>query len=383
LKSSPPRSYTSVAIAIVIAGLVIGAGIFASSYLVAQKTAAVTTVSSSVHTVISVSTYTAYSSPSQPPTIGGATAANITVGGSPSSAAIDSSTNLIYVTNGQNLNVISGGTGKVVGNITLGASLLGLLAVDAQTDTLYLNNGSCPPCSASVIALNGTTGKEVASVDLGVYVDGLTVNPDTGIVYAISADNGMLYAINGTTNALVANVTLPGPAFHLAVDPNTNTVYVAACTSSTISLACTVDLYAINGSTLSLTDMGPADADASGTMAVNPVTNILYIVSGNTLVSVNTTTRAPTFTLLSAFPMSCNGLALDQLDNYIFVSCDPRTQQLPSLFILNGQDNQVLNSFTVSGSPAGVVFDGGAGSAFLVDQNGYVLQLLSTYAPLP
>jgi DNA-binding beta-propeller fold protein YncE len=118
-------------------------------------------------------------------------------------------------------------------------------------------------------------------------------------------------------------------------------------------------------------------------MAVNSITNILYIVSGNTLVSVNTTTGTQTLTLLSAFPMSsCGGLALDQLDNYVFVSCAPATQ-LPSLLILNGKDNQVLNSFAVSGSPAGMVFDDEVGSAFLVDQNGYVLQLLSTYTPLP
>jgi len=328
-----------------------------------------------------ISTYTRYSAAPQPPTIGSATAANITVGGSPGSAAIDSSTNLIYVTNSQGLIVINALTDKVVNSFTLPAGAGGVV-VNARTGLLYSNNGSCPPCSASVIALNGTTGKEVASVDLGIFVDGIAVNPNTNMVYAISADNGMLYAINGTTNALVANVTLPGPVFHLAVDPNTNTIYVAACTSSTISLACTVDLYAIKGSTLSLTDMGPVDVDASGTMAVNSVTNILYIVSGNTLVSVNTTTGAQTFTLLSAFPISCGGLALDQLDNYVFVSCAPNTQ-LPSLFILNGNDNQVLNSFTVSGSPGGMVFDGEIGSAFLVDQNGYVLQLLSTYIPLP
>jgi DNA-binding beta-propeller fold protein YncE len=146
-----------------------------------------------------------------------------------------------------------------------------------------------------VIVLNGTTGKEVAGVDLGVFVDGIAVNPNTNMVYVISADNGTLYAINGTTNALVANVTLPGSAFHLAPNPSTNTVYVAACTSSTISLAFTVDLYAINGSTLSLTDMGPVDADAASIMAVNAVINILYVASGNTLISINTTTEAQTF----------------------------------------------------------------------------------------
>jgi hypothetical protein len=80
--------------------------------------------------------------------------------------------------------------------------------------------------------------------------------------------------------------------------------------------------------------------------------------------------------------MSCGGLAFDQLDNYVFISCAPNTELL-SVFILNGQDNHVLNSFTVSGSLEGMVFDGEIGSAFLVDQNGYMLQLLSTYTPLP
>jgi len=328
-----------------------------------------------------ISTYTRYSAAPQPPTIGSATAANITVGGSPGSAAIDSSTNLIYVVDSQNITVINAFTDKVVNNFTLPAGAGGV-AVNSKTGLLYLNNGTCPPCSASVIALNGTTGKQVASLDFGVYVDGIAVNPNTNTVYAISADNDMLYAINGTTNELIANVTLPGPVFHIAVDPNTNAVYVAACTSSTISLACTVDLYAINDSTLSLTDLGPVDVDASGSMAVNSVTNTLYITSGNTLISMNTTTGAQTSTLLSAFPISCDGLAFDQLDNYVFVSCAPNTQ-LPSIFVLNGNDNQVLNSFTVSGSPGGMVFDGEIGSAFLVDQNGYVLQLLSTNTPLP
>lgn len=256
-----------------------------------------------------------------------------------------------------------------------------MVSVNPLTDTVYVNDVSCSPCSESVIAINGTTGRQAGAVDLGgVFANGIAVDPDTDTVYAISADSGMLYAIDGASNSLVDKLALPGPAFGVAVDPNTDIVYVVACTSPLVSVVCETNLYAINGSNLSMTDMGPVDGPEA--VIMDTATNTLYETSGSTLISINGATGASTVTLLSAFPMSCYGLTVDPLYNYVYVSCY-YSHQVPSLFILDGSNDQVLNSFTGAGSPSAMVFSAGTDSAYIIYQNGYVLNLVSTYIPLP
>lgn len=206
------------------------------------------------------------------------------------------------------------------------------------------------------------------------------VDPNTDTVYVISADNGMLYAINGASNSLVNKLALPGPAFGVVVDSNTDIVYVVACNSPLVSVVCETNLYAVNGSNLSMTDMGPVDGPEG--MTVNTVTNTLYETSGSALISINGATGASTVTLLNAFPMFCYSLAVDPLYNYVYVSCY-YSHQVPSIFILDGSNDQVLNSFTGAGSPSAMVFDASSDSAYIVNQNGYVLNLVTTYIPLP
>jgi DNA-binding beta-propeller fold protein YncE len=394
----PVRNFTRLAVAIVVAALVISAVALSYSSLQPTVTRTVAPINTTYTNVISTvtSTYTTIqtvtitktvgtvtetattASQFGAPDIGTITIANLTVGSGLQNLAINPSTNGVYVPgNGGSLYVINATSGKVSSTADSVGSLY--LAVDPQTNRIYLNNDDCPPCAQSVVVVDGSTSHVVGSINLGTYVDGLDVNPTTDMVYASSADTESLYIINGATNSLVQNVSLGGYAMGVAVNDKTNIVYVPVCTDS---FACTPAFVAAidgkTGSIISKTSIGLPFA-----IAVNPDTNTIYVTtSQNDLLSINGTAGSVTDTRLSAYAMECRSLAVNSLTDEVYVSCGARSG-LPSFFIIDGRNGNILNSFVDNDQPAGVAFDPNGGSLYLVHSGGFVLVLQSATYEVP
>jgi hypothetical protein len=70
--------------------------------------------------------------------------------------------------------------------------------------------------------------------------------------------------------------------------------------------------------------------------------------------------------------------------NEIYLSCSARPD-IPSFIVIDGENNAIINSFTQAGSPMGVAIGYGFPRAaiYIVNQNGYVLAVLSTSSALP
>jgi DNA-binding beta-propeller fold protein YncE len=389
MEAQPSRSYTSLSAAIIIAAAVIASAILGSSYLGNRMTVTeISTITSTFDTTVTadstltltgtatgnVTSVGGYESPS----ISAITLANTTVGGSPWDIAVDPSTNEVYVGGASGGMVVINATSGHTSSVPIPGGFL-YLAVDPETDTIYANNDSCGPCSESVVAVNGSSNHVIGGVNLGAYIDGLAVNTDTNTVYASSADTDTLYVINGATNSLTKSIRLNGSAMGVAVDSKTNMVYVPVCTTN---FACSpAFVYVINGRTNSIVSSIPIGLPFA--IAVNQVTNMIYVTtSQNLLVSINGTTGSVSNTRLSAYALECRGLAVNSSTDEVYVACG-NGQGLPSFFIVDGTNDNILNSFADNGSPMGVAFDPSNQMIYLANSNGYVLTLRSITILLP
>lgn len=341
-----------------------------SSTTILKTITATETVGTATETVTSV---TGYGSPY----IGNITVADLRTGSDLTNVAVDPSTQEVYVPDfgGDMLviNATSDGVSATPDNFSAT-----YVAVDPRTDMVYTNNDGCPPCAESVVVVDGATNRAIGGIDLGAYVDGLDVNPNTDVVYASSADTDSLYVINGATDSLVKNISLGGEAMGVAVNDETNMVYVPVCTTS---FDCTpAFLDAINGTTYSVVSQTPIGLPFA--VAVNPVTDTIYVTTlQNLLVSIDGSTGSVTETRLSAYAMECRGLAVNTVSNEVYVSCQAN---LNEFLIVDGANDNILNSFVDNETPSGVAFDPSNSMIYLVQSSdGYVSVLRSVTYLVP
>jgi len=84
--------------------------------------------------------------------------------------------------------------------------------------------------------------KVVSSITVGYTMFGITVNPETNVIYVANGDSFTVYAINATSNAVIANIPLgysevfPYVPFGMAIDPRANRLYVANLGSNLLTV---------------------------------------------------------------------------------------------------------------------------------------------------
>jgi len=238
--------------------------------------------------------------------INGATNATTTiaVGTGPDSVAIDSATDMIYVTNFQsgNVTVINGANHTVAATVSTGSgSGPEAIAVNSVTNMIYTANGG----NNTVSAINGAT-YVTATINLPSTPFSIAVNPVTNMIYAPNLNTNSITAINGATNAITANISVGALAFGVAVNPVTNTIYAMNCGSgctNTPDLPTTITV--INGATNATETLTPSAVQIRSA-AVNPVTNTVYVPDGSSGRMIEITEQqvqdAPLFTLIDALP---------------------------------------------------------------------------------
>lgn len=140
--------------------------------------------------------------------------------------------------------------------------IVGLTSSGGCTTTKYLGNSN-GYCMNSVLGIDGGT------------IDGVAVNPTTGIIYVANYKGNVVNVISESTGKEVANITAPSPA-GVAVDPSSNTVYVASNGTSTNSL------FVISGSTNSIVLTVPMGADTGpANVLFDSATSTVYVSNAN------------------------------------------------------------------------------------------------------
>jgi DNA-binding beta-propeller fold protein YncE len=298
--------------------------------------------------------------------------ASVNVGAYPYVAAVNSVTNKIYVANqcGTDLTcnsvgtvtVIDGTTNNIVATVTTGYYPYAL-AVNATTNMIYVANdcGNDSTCSSpgTVTVINANDNYSTSTINVGLDPESIAVDPATNFIYVANAScftypscpsAGTVTVYDANLHVTVATLNVGVAPFFIAVNSVTNRIYVSndCGTDTTCSSLGTVTV--INGITLGTTPVNvgfyPQD------IAVNSATNQIYVANncGNTcndpgsVTVINGNTNDITATVNVAFhPVY---LDIDTVANKIYVAntCgnDPHCKSPGTVTVIDGAHNSTL-----------------------------------------
>src|SRR5579864_1816302 len=211
----------------------------------------------------------------------------VAVGTEPQGIALNLVTNKIYVTNwgSSNMTAIDGASNST-STVTTGTNP-GAVAVNPVTNKVYVT-------SYSAITILDATSNSITTIATGAQ--GVVINPVTNRIY-VTSNNATIAFIDGATNAITPDIASGSV---VAVDTVTNMIY-GGYTSTAVGI--------INGATNAGRYVA-VSVPISGGMAVNPVTNKLYVVNSSsnciTVVDGATNTTATASTDIAPVAVAVN-----------------------------------------------------------------------------
>ncbi len=251
--------------------------------------------------------------------------------------AVNPTTNAVYASDGLHLFVINGATDKVTRTLHVASFEL---AVDPVTDMLYATNGK------TVSVINGATDKVTHTIDVkygGIFI---AVNPTTNTVYVSGGKT--VSVINGATDKVTHTIDLSSQVAQLAVNPTTNMVYVGLSENSYATYfgeAAANTLSVINGATDKVTHTIDLSSQVAQ-LAVNPTTNMVYVVD-NSITVINGATDKVTRTLhVASFE-----LAVDSVTDMLYVTNGK------AVSVINGATDKVTRTLHVDTAGIGFAVD--------------------------
>jgi DNA-binding beta-propeller fold protein YncE len=242
-----------------------------------------------------------------------------------------------------------------------------LTVIDGTTNATTVIKGGCP----TDVAVNSVTNKIYAP---GAVIDGATnsvtyltaaggnvaaVNPVTNKIYVANAA-GYTYVIDGATNSITTvidpNAAPLNPAA-IAVNPVTNKIYVANNALGIFGSTNPGNVTVLDGATNSTTTLTDPNAITPQFVAVNPVTNKIYVANlGNSV----------------DFPPGLNHgniTVIDGATNAITTLTDPNVL-LPQAFAVNQNTNKIYvaipDDSALTGNGGVAVIDGATNAISIV-----------------
>lgn len=282
--------------------------------------------------------------------------ATIPLGGRiPLDIATDPVARRAYVTEPHGVTVINERTNKTIATIHIPARSVSVrpgillafarnVATDPLTGMVYVTDTQ----HSSVLVISGRTDKVVATIKVGGAAYWVATNPLTDKVYVqvLQRSGDVVAVIDGRTNTLVAEIPEPGPDWAgIAVNPVTDTLYVGGGSAA--------GMLVINGRTNKVTTTIPGVGAWS--VAADPAANTIYAAypggEGFGVVSVidgQTTTLTHSITVQA--PVR---IATDPLTHLAYA-----TNLYPdNVVVINGRTGKVAASVRVGKQPLGIATD--------------------------
>jgi hypothetical protein len=183
---------------------------------------------------------------------------------------------------GSGVAVVSDATNAVVATIMLTGPVSGL-AANATTKTVYVSEGD------QIDVIDGTTDQVTATVKTpdGALIEGVAVDETRNLTYAVATKDPIsgLYVLDGATNMMrfIRNVLLnPKGSPPLAVDPTTNWVFVLGADSNGAGLIVAFD--AVSGTPQKIAQSeSEVSVSASGVVALGDGKAVALLLGPNIL----------------------------------------------------------------------------------------------------
>jgi len=255
----------------------------------------------------------------------------------PAQSAVNPALGYAYVGDGSSIAIISESTNSIVSTIDVGASEgIWAIVADYKTGRVYACGGS------QIWVIDGHTNTLIDT--LSVPAAWLAINVRTDTIYA-SDFNQTVYVINGATNTVTTTITVY-EALQLAVNPVTNRIYIAANNPNQ------GEVTVIDGSTNQVvTNIDISGSDFTNFVSVDPLRNLVYATDVNSTGSpngvvavINGATNTVTTTI--TVPGEPQQIAVDPVTRLLYLPnmtlnevqvIDGRTNQLTSTTIPVGQ----------------------------------------------
>jgi DNA-binding beta-propeller fold protein YncE len=196
-------------------------------------------------------------------------------------------------------------------------------AVNQTTNTVYVADG----IFAQMVVVNGAANT-ATTIQPGGPFGAIAVNPTTNTLYALKRGSkttpGSVVVIDGTTNTATTTIGLPSAAGDIAVNPVTNQIFVSDLNNVAV----------IDGSTNAITANISVPQGISS-LAVDTTRNVVWVMygpgSGNsTLAAIDGATNAVTATVVVGY--GDTAFALNTTTNTIYVPDAHGTQ----LYVIAG-----------------------------------------------
>ncbi len=169
--------------------------------------------------------------------------------------------------------------------------------------------------------------------------EGVAVNPTTNRIYITTASQQGVWVISGVTNKIIARIPLRFTSFGIGVNVAANRVYVTLTDSVAV----------VDGDTDKVITTIPFPDDFLSGLAVNSVTNRIYVGHGQKFVSAidGETNQVMARVSVGLHPF---GVAVDTITNLVYTAVHGRDR----VSVIDGTSNEEISQIQVGNSPIGV-----------------------------
>jgi YVTN family beta-propeller protein len=244
----------------------------------------------------------------------------IPVGPDPFGVAVDPTRNRIYVANyvyDGTLTVVDGWTNKVIATVACQHNSVDV-AVNTTTNVIYVANQSSNSVNGSNLdgtlsVLNGHDDHVDHTRTVGAFLDGIAVDPQTDTVYIGNLILGTITVYDGKTNTVTGTISLPDSSAHpvaMAMDTSRDRLFVT--TEHDV-------LYTVNGKTSQVVNTEPGFDQPQG-IALDAPAQVAFVANSGdgSLAEVNTGNHSITATFTTG--SSPWGVALNPVTKRLYVS---------------------------------------------------------------
>jgi YVTN family beta-propeller protein len=228
--------------------------------------------------------------------------------------------------------------GVIVANSPTGIS------VDPDTNILYVANAG----SNTVSVVDGRTNSIVTNITVGDNPNSLSIDLKAHEVYVANSASNTVSVIDTLTNKITANISVGTTPVDIAIDRDRQLIFVANRDSNTISV--------IDGGTEKVLAKIPVGRLPMG-LAIDPFTSVLYVANaGSNTVSVIDYMLAESVSfksnLIANVSMSVgnypNDVAVNPTTNKIYVANQGASN---TVSVIDGNTNAVVSNIPVGMSP--------------------------------
>ena len=223
---------------------------------------------------------------------------------------INPRTNRLYASNYSTTTVLSPDTGAVLGRIDQSLSHDSELAINTQTNRLYLCDWAVVGGQADHLHIyDGNTNALIKTIGFAtsIYYQKLAVavNEATNMVYVAYSYNDRTYFIDGASNAIVNTISVgvPDSDLDIAVDSQTNRVYVKGAANVTV----------LDGSSGARVGQIPGEWD----IEVNSAANRVYLFRSKTFQILDGSTLGVLYSM--QLPYTITGGGINAATNRVYL----------------------------------------------------------------